>query len=329
MAQSISHPNHGTTAPRTTSDKNKAALSYARIMNGGNLPFSSALVTSYFPHKNEWNEDNLPDILFYLVPPKNINSTQTPQNITVFGKPLLDHGGRPIRDFDVLPRRISVNVDGWLLETWRRLDSRITYNDIRDRMVPDAAYGNGIGLVVPSNNSLQNHCRRDCRALLNNWTDWDKRGGETTRTDVETIEKLTSYNVACNTVLDVVTLWPQTAQEKHRLRKAKLVRNNHGRLSMEPIVVTTDNWMQTTYALDHFTRGLGAGVAGYVPLNEARLAAWELLLVLQERADTHGVQHWSELTKTCLPTSWFERTADKAVPNDTYDGGCQICTWRQ
>ncbi|KAK5437845.1 hypothetical protein LTR34_001392 [Exophiala xenobiotica] len=52
-----------------------------------------------------------------------------------------------------------------------------------------------IGLVFPSTNSLQNHCRRDCRALLSNWTDRDQRGGETTRTDVETIEKLASYNV--------------------------------------------------------------------------------------------------------------------------------------
>ena len=225
-------------------------------------------------------------------------------------------------------RGVPLTSPGWLLETWRRLDTRITYNDIRDRMVAGSTYGNGIGLVVPGTNSLQNQCRRDCRALLNNWTDYDRRGAEPSRTDVETIEKLTSYNVACNTVLDVVTLWPQTYQEMHRLRKAKLVRDNNGRLSMEPIVVTTDNWMQTTYALDHFTSGLGAGQAEYVALNEARLAAWELLLVLQERAGIHGVQHWSELTKTCLPTSWFERTADKAVPNDTYDGGCQICTWR-
>jgi hypothetical protein len=52
-----------------------------------------------------------------------------------------------------------------------------------------------IGLVVPSPNSLQNHCRRGCRALLNTWTGWDQRGGDTTRTDVETIEKSTSYNV--------------------------------------------------------------------------------------------------------------------------------------
>ena len=129
MAQSTSHAIHGTTAPRMTSDKNKAALHTARVMNGasflfmasffsssfsigGNLPISQALVTSDFPHKNEWDNDNLPDILFYLVPPKSIHNTEKLQRISDNGQPVLNDKGRRIRDFEILPRHISVAVEG-------------------------------------------------------------------------------------------------------------------------------------------------------------------------------------------------------------------------
>ncbi len=112
-----------------TPDKNKAALHTANVMNGacflfmascfscsfsigGNPLFSQALVTSDFPHKNEWDNDNLPDILFYLVPPKSIHNTEKLQRISDNGQPVLNDKGRRIRDFEILPRHISVAVEG-------------------------------------------------------------------------------------------------------------------------------------------------------------------------------------------------------------------------
>ena len=51
---------------------------------------------------------------------------------------------------------------GSLVEAWRRLDLRIGYYDILDRMVDDPNYGGGIGLIKPTTNNLQNTCRRGC-----------------------------------------------------------------------------------------------------------------------------------------------------------------------
>jgi hypothetical protein len=56
-------------------------------------------------------------------------------------------------------------------------------------------------------------------------------------------------------------------------------------------------------------------------------AAWEMYLILMERAAVHGHEHWSKLQRSCLPVTWFDRTTTKSVPNDAYDGGCVTCTW--
>jgi hypothetical protein len=72
-----------------------------------------ALKTSSHPFEDEWSEEKLPEILFYLIAPDS----------KYFGKPvrsLLDASGqvilsdrrKPIRDFEVLPRHISLDVPG-------------------------------------------------------------------------------------------------------------------------------------------------------------------------------------------------------------------------
>ncbi|KAG9777748.1 hypothetical protein ABEF93_006582 [Exophiala dermatitidis] len=299
---------------------NYEAKEAARALNGGTLPYSPALVTSDFPHKYEWSKENLPAVLFYLVPPPSPHSDKPIVMLFENGKPVLNAEGAQLRDFEVLPRQISVDVEGWLIETWRRLDPRIKFSDILDRMTADPTYGGGIGLVKPSSNILQNHCRRNCRKLLKTSMERSSRD-EPHRTEVEALESLTSENLTYNTVLDVCELFPD------RLVKVKLAQDTpNGQLRAEKYKVTAENWKHTTLAKDYFLKAVA--LRGYQAMDDTRLAAWEMLLLLQERADKHGLVHWSKLPKTCLPVSWFDRTRNKTLPNDTFDGGCNVCTWR-
>lgn len=84
--------------------------------------------TSHMPSQVSWTIENMPDINFQWKP--------TGANITVGEvgcKPYLMFGKR-LRDFDVLPDRISSNVEPWLLQAWFRLDCRIIWKDITDRI---------------------------------------------------------------------------------------------------------------------------------------------------------------------------------------------------
>jgi len=139
-------------------------------------------------------------------------------------------------------------------------------------------------------------------------------------TAVESIEQLSFHNLQFNTVLDISDLRPD------RLTKVKFVRRiENGLLRPEKCTVTGSNWTAMTFPLNHFLEGMGN--SPYEPMSSAMSEAWELLLILQERARHHRVTHWSKLPKTCLPMTWFDRTKQKPRINDTFDGGCGQCSW--
>ena len=289
-------------------------------MPDGVLPHSDALVTSSFPHCDEWSEANLPEILFYIKPPKSEYEGQPVGFVEENGESVKVGGNnKPLRDFPILPRRISLEVPGWLVETWRRIDPRITYPDILDRQLEDPR----LGLKKLDKNALQNHCRRECRMILGLWTSYERREVPH-RTDVEAIEFLSFQNVLLNTVLNV------SPDRQDRLTKLCLTRggvDGCGKYYAKPCEVTADNWSETTFQLDHFVLKTEVPSNGLHPMDTSMLAAWELSLILQERARIHGVSHWKKLEDCCRPVSWFDRTANKRTENDTYDGGCSMCTW--
>ncbi|KAL4890061.1 hypothetical protein BDV59DRAFT_204660 [Aspergillus ambiguus] len=81
--------------------------------------------------QKKWNLLNLPNILYVLRPGSEHANSRTPVRMTkytIFGK--------RVRDFTVLPKQISSGVEAWRLEAWMRLDSRITEQDIVDRVNP-------------------------------------------------------------------------------------------------------------------------------------------------------------------------------------------------
>ena len=278
------------------------------------MPYTISLVTSDFPHKDEWSEENLPEILFYIICPESKYAGMKVELLLgEDGQPVYNSESKPLRAFELLPRHISIEVPGWLVESWRRLDPRITYQDIVDRQEDDKK----LNLRKLEKNALQNHCFRQCRKVLNIWLEYGRRG-EPHRREVETVENLSHENVMYNTILHRCDAAP------NRLTKIKLERQSEESLYyVSPLAVTSSNVMQTTLPLSHFMLE-----NSHHNMNPAMLAAWEVSLILQGRAEAHGLHHWSKLPQKCLPISWYDRTRNKTCPNQTYDGGCaEICSF--
>ena len=181
-----------------------------------------------------------------------------------------------------------------------------------------------LGLTKVSKNALSNHCHRACRKLLNCWVEYGRRD-EPHKTEVEAIERLSWNNIVYNTTLNSCSHAP------HRLVKIKLVRDGQqGLFRPEQVRVNHRNIWDTTFDLRHFMPSRVPGAKK--PWTRAMNAAWQMHLRLSDRAMLHNVSHWSKLPKRCLPISWFDRTKEKVVANDTYDGGCEVCTympWRE
>ena len=209
------------------------------------------------------------------------------------------------------------------METWRRLDSRITYPDIVDRQTDDPKYG----LRKLSPNALQNHCGRKCRKLIGSWLEYNRRV-EPHKTDVENIAKLTYENILHNTFLNVSPEYPS------RIAKLRLCRKFEAddmttSYYTEVMEVTEENMLKTSYPIDYFLTSRpyfnSVTIDSMTPIMHNAL---ELLLRLQERADLHGITFWEKLPRPCLPDSWFDRVKHTTrVPNVTYDGGCHICSF--
>ncbi|KAL1968962.1 hypothetical protein VTN77DRAFT_796 [Rasamsonia byssochlamydoides] len=91
-------------------------------------------MTAYHPGQAHWSIHNLPDILYILRPTEEHTKSRAKVPIApflVFGK--------QVRDFPMLPRQISSQVEGWRMEAWFRMDRRIQPQDFIDRMNPRCA----------------------------------------------------------------------------------------------------------------------------------------------------------------------------------------------
>jgi hypothetical protein len=294
-------------------------ISYAST--DGIMPDLEADRTSSFPNSDKWSKDNLPEILLYIIPPVSEYEGQPVGFIQENGRAVkIGEHGKPLRDFPILPRHISCNVEGWLVEAWRLIDPRITYADILDRQTED--HVNRIFKL--DKNALQNRCRRECRMALGSWTSSSERRNDPYRADVETIEKLSYQNITLNTILNVCPI------RQDRLTKVRLVTRSpdgKGKLVAEPCEVNATNVYETTFPIDHFVLKSEVSADGLHSMDDSMMAAWELSLILQERGRLHMASHWSKLPDQCKPPAWFERTTNKRVDNGTFDGGCPVCTW--
>jgi hypothetical protein len=83
-------------------------------------------ITSYHPDQRTWAgaKANRPEILFQY---------------EKWGRPKPDHPiNLPSREAFRSPADDHIDVEGWRMGAWMRLDSRITYEDVRARMVINA-----------------------------------------------------------------------------------------------------------------------------------------------------------------------------------------------
>lgn len=112
----------------------------------------------------------------------------------------------------------------------------------------------------------------------------------------------------------------------HRLTKVKLVRHRDGgHFHMEKLKVTLNNLYETTYPIDHFRRHLsGPDHKRTEVMSEAMLKAWDLSCDLSYRAILHELDHWSQLPRSCLPTSWYDRV--KKPSQKLEEEVCTVCS---
>ncbi|PGH08597.1 hypothetical protein GX51_01117 [Blastomyces parvus] len=95
-------------------------------------------VTDPIPGQAAWSVDNLPEILYIFRPtaPQIRSLSKLPTKPSPWGS------GPDLRIFDILPDRISANVEEFRVEAWMRLDRRIQLHDITDRMHPEFRIAN-------------------------------------------------------------------------------------------------------------------------------------------------------------------------------------------
>lgn len=139
---------------------------------------------------------DLPPVLFRIEPPSDINfGGSVPILCTPDGRPVLTARNHSLRYFAFLPRYISQNISGALLEFWFRLDHRLETNDIIDRMEDNR------GLPVPTSNVLnmrRQRFREDMNLLA-----WRPVRLYATKKDVDIVGELDELQICFNTIMKV------------------------------------------------------------------------------------------------------------------------------
>ncbi|OJD10201.1 hypothetical protein AJ78_08690 [Emergomyces pasteurianus Ep9510] len=230
----------------------------------------------------KYSDENLPPLLFQLDPPSERSTTIIP-NLVENGLEVKGYDGVVIRDFPFLPRYISTRPLAWQLEYWMRLDSRMTYRDIKARMTVRKE-------ILPNDNSLNMRREREARAPLG-LSCWTTRRGGVTRTEIERVDKLSLDQVLLNTTMDVLYYDDPV---KGRTAVPKCLRAR-----------TLTGASPAYYPCDMFLVNERLHVPG--PRLAEALALHEQLLEVVAHSD---VNDWRELPRDMLPRSWSRSGTD-------------------
>ena len=185
----------------------------------------------------------------------------------------------------------------------------------------DDYYGNHVKVPIP--NTLANRSMRGCKKILGSSMKLRGDSEVKPRLTIESVEQLSYENLWTNSVLSRSPDFPNRLVRKKFVKKGEGVTRQYMAVDVE---VTAENLNETTFPVDHFC------VEPFNPLLKTQLEialepAIATLWDLQKKADVHGLLHWKYLSKTCLPTDWFDRTKHKAPQKYTFDGGCDDCSW--
>ncbi|KAK2875608.1 hypothetical protein FQN49_001568 [Arthroderma sp. PD_2] len=242
------------------------------------------LHTCFHPYHSAYSLANLPPLLFRLDAPTEPPMPPVIQYLTKDGAVAYASEGNAIKDFQFLPRYISVRVSGWLLEYWMRTDPRLTYRDIKARMTAKRN-------EIPSDNALNMRREREARLPLG-LSCWTTRRGEITRTEVERADRWSQPQISLNTTMSI----------------GYSVSNETGeRTPVCLLMKRLDGGQPRRYDLDTFMDGRqGPHIPG------SRItAAVQLLYQLQDFANTLGVKDWRYLPAEYFPESWTKRAVSQ------------------
>ncbi|OXV08192.1 hypothetical protein Egran_04045 [Elaphomyces granulatus] len=145
-------------------------------------------------YHSDYSESYLPPLLFQLDPPR-VRPREPIEQLTKNGEAVESAEGSPIRNFSFLPRYISAQVPGWLLEYWMRTDGRLTYKDIKARMTARPE-------ELPTENSLNMRREREARGPLG-LSCWTNTRTHITRVELKRVECWTIDQVTLNTTMNV------------------------------------------------------------------------------------------------------------------------------
>lgn len=218
-----------------------------------------------------------------MQPPSNFG--KDPQPVTDLvdgtGTVILDYHGIPIRDFDFLPRHISIRPPGWLLEFWMRTDLRLTYQDLRARMVREPSQR-------PQDFMLDMMREEDARWPLG-LSHWQEMTNEhISRIEVKRVERWTPDQIRLNTTMSV-----KYTDSTSNPRAEKLMSKRLDNLSEDG----------EEYDLDSFK------YRDHTP--SAKLVSTiEFFFDLTNRARQQHCRSWCDLPDNQIPRSWWPAPDD-------------------
>lgn len=143
---------------------------------------------------------------------------------------MLDHDNHPIKKWKDLPATLSSLIEGFAIEAYCRIDSRISRMDIRARMPSHIEAAGGrmapqIGLAAIGN-------RRDRFRIQNGLVSWDKRVGSDAITSYIT-SKLSTEDIVNNTTRGLKGLSKQEQNEVANLNKGRNMARAGGKVLTE------------------------------------------------------------------------------------------------
>lgn len=217
------------------------------------------------------------------------------------GQVVYDSNGNPIRNFVFLPRYISVRPAAWLIEYWLRTDPRLTYRDIKARMVVEPA-------LQPKDNSINMRREREVRGPLG-LSCWTARLSDAhiARVEVERIERWSLDQIRYNTtmIVEYLPAFPGTNDDiPFRLRSKSLIPGSQ------------PQYFPLTTFLDRYHM--------WVPRKRTQLTQ-SLYWRLKDRAKELGLRTWQLLPEEELPETWKAIQFPKKftyVNTKKFDKGC-------
>ena len=247
--------------------------------------------TCFHPHHSNYDETNLPPLLFRIDPPPQVVRPAV-DVLVEDGHAVKDDEGLPIKNFSFLPRYISMNPPGWLLEYWMRSDTRLTYKDIKARMTAPVA-------ERPKDNALNMRRERDARGPLA-LSCWTTRRGQISRVEVERVERWNPDQIRRNTTMTIVYKdgMPDCLKAK-TLGSPSAAEIDRVSAGLPP--TTQPHYYPLITFLDVCDQD------GYYQLHKPSdrvLKTVELFENLSNKALKLGIRSWHSLPQEYLPTSW-------------------------